>query len=309
MKILKPALAILAIGLSLTGLAHAEPWQGGFNRGGPRGDFLNTGGSRDFGRGGDFNRGGDRWGRGGDDRRDDGRGFPGRGQPGVNRICFFDQPYFRGNSFCMNPGQNIDNLVPSGWNDRIRSFSIEGYVEAVLWNDVGPHGANINVKESCPDLQNLKLYWGVSAIQVLAGPANPFPGNNGRGDDRRDDRRDDGRGGFPGRGDDGRGGDFGRRQDPNPRICFFDQPNFRGNTFCMKPGESIANLVPSGWNDRIQSFQIFGYVEAVLWNDVGPHGANINVKDSVSDLRQQLNLYWGVSAIQVLANPSNPMGR
>ena len=293
MKILKPALAVLAIGLSLTGLAHAEPWQPGMYRPGNfgRDGEFDRRGDR-WGRGGDFDRGGDRWGRGGnfgpgDDRRGGDRGgFPGqnRGQPGVNRICFFDQPYFRGNTFCMNPGQNINNLVPSGWKDRIRSFSIEGYVEAVLWDDVGPHGANINVKQSCPDLQQLNLYWGVSAIQVLPTPANPFPGN--------DDRRDDGRGGFP-------------QPEANPRICFFDQPYFRGNTFCMKPGESVANLVPSGWNDRIQSYMIYGYVEAVLWDDVGPHGANVNVKVS----SPTWNNYWGISAIQVLANPTNPMGR
>lgn len=43
--------------------------------------------------------------------------------------------------------------------------------------------------------------------------------------------------------------------DPVPvasQVCFFDQPNRRGPSFCVNQGQSIRDL--AGWTDRISSF-------------------------------------------------------
>lgn len=40
------------------------------------------------------------------------------------------------------------------------------------------------------------------------------------------------------------------------RVCFFDQANFRGRSFCARPGESDNNL--GGWNNRIMSINVQG---------------------------------------------------
>jgi hypothetical protein len=270
MKFTHPGLWLAIVGLTISGFAQAD-----FNRGQPAG-FENRG----------LARGGDRGGRdnhrdGRDGRRDDRRGS--------GKVCFYDQPNYRGNSFCMDQGQQLDTLVPSGWNDRIASAYAEGRVEVVVYNDINFRSLNLTLTGSEPDLRAKMQYWGISSIIFKAPPSDPLPGGDdgrGRGDGRWDGRDDP-------------------RSERDPRICFFDQPNFRGNTFCMKPGESINNLVPSGWNDRIKSFVIHGFVEAVLWNDVGPHGVSKNVTRSDNFTEA----YWGVSAIQVLTGPSNPFGR
>ncbi len=39
-------------------------------------------------------------------------------------------------------------------------------------------------------------------------------------------------------------------------VCFYDQPNFRGRSFCAWPGDSEARL--GSWGDRIMSVEVNG---------------------------------------------------
>ncbi|CAN7493887.1 SH3 domain-containing protein [Devosia sp. LjRoot3] len=40
------------------------------------------------------------------------------------------------------------------------------------------------------------------------------------------------------------------------RACFYDRPNFRGDSFCLRPGNGNANL--GNWRNRIASVAIHG---------------------------------------------------
>lgn len=55
----------------------------------------------------------------------------------------------------------------------------------------------------------------------------------------------------------GRPGRPGRDQ-----VCFYERPNFRGDSFCAKPGDDIARL--GSWNDEISSIRIRGDARALV---------------------------------------------
>lgn len=64
-----------------------------------------------------------------------------------------------------------------------------------------------------------------------------------------------GNGGFDIRPD--RPGRPGRDQ-----VCFYERSNFRGDSFCAKPGDDIARL--GSWNDEISSIRIRGDARALV---------------------------------------------
>jgi len=74
----------------------------------------------------------------------------------------------------------------------------------------------------------------------------------------------------------GNGGDFrprpGRPDRPsrNERVCFYEDANYRGDSFCARPGERIARL--GAWNDRISSVRVFGGAEAQTCEDANFRG-------------------------------------
>jgi hypothetical protein len=79
---------------------------------------------------------------------------------------------------------------------------------------------------------------------------------------------------------------WGRARRPDAGACFYRDPNFSGDYFCMNSGMSYDSL-PPGFNDRITSIRIFGPAEVTIFNDSGFRGVNGSSRDSVQDLR-----YW-----------------
>lgn len=55
----------------------------------------------------------------------------------------------------------------------------------------------------------------------------------------------------------GRPGRPGRDQ-----VCFYERPNFRGDSFCARPGDDIARL--GSWNDEISSIRVSGDARALV---------------------------------------------
>lgn len=70
----------------------------------------------------------------------------------------------------------------------------------------------------------------------------------------------------------------------NGRVCFFAEANFSGQSFCMPVGAQEADLVPSGWNDRISSILIEGKALVSVYRDVNYGGSHITFRKSVADL-------------------------
>jgi hypothetical protein len=79
---------------------------------------------------------------------------------------------------------------------------------------------------------------------------------------------------------------WGRARRPDAGACFYRDPNFRGDYFCMERGMSYESL-PPGFNDRITSIRIFGRAEVAIFNDSGFRGVNAATQEGIRDLR-----YW-----------------
>lgn len=57
----------------------------------------------------------------------------------VAEVCFYDKSNFGGASFCLEPGQ-VMNKLPTSWNDRISSLTIEGDITVDLCSDKNLYG-------------------------------------------------------------------------------------------------------------------------------------------------------------------------
>src|SRR3954466_7077225 len=60
---------------------------------------------------------------------------------------------------------------------------------------------------------------------------------------------------------------WGHGELPSEGVCFYKDPDFRGDYFCAGPGEDFGS-VPSGMNDRISSIRIVGQAEVTVFKDI-----------------------------------------
>ncbi len=72
---------------------------------------------------------------------------------------------------------------------------------------------------------------------------------------------------------------------PMPRAgaCFFKEPNFRGDRFCVVRGDRLPFL-PGDFGDKISSLQLFGPARVMIFNDRNFSGGSRRVGRSVFDL-------------------------
>lgn len=67
-------------------------------------------------------------------------------------------------------------------------------------------------------------------------------------------------------------------------VCFYRDRDFRGESFCARPGDAVANVGPQ-WNDRFRSVRIFGRVRSVeVYQDENFGGASAVIGRDEADL-------------------------
>jgi len=81
---------------------------------------------------------------------------------------------------------------------------------------------------------------------------------------------------WPPRGD-WHGGNWG-----SGGACFYKDPNFRGDYFCMRRGEQRDNV--PGYGDEISSIRLFGGARVWIFDDRNFGGANEGISRDVSNL-------------------------
>lgn len=67
------------------------------------------------------------------------------------------------------------------------------------------------------------------------------------------------------------------------RVCFFERSNFRGDSFCSRPGERLARL--GRWDDSISSIEVRGDAQALVCERTNFNGRCIVISRSVPNLR------------------------
>ena len=157
-----------------------------------------------------------------------------------DRICFYEHVNYDGRSFCMEPGDRRTSL--GAWNDRISSIRVFGDVEAQVCENNNYRGRCVIIDRNVRNLGSRGNDI-ISSIRVRSTDFTPPPA--------RDDR-----------------------------VCFYEDFNYGGRSFCMEPGDRRNSLGP--WNDRISSIRVFGDAEA----QVCEHN-NFNGRCAVVDSNQR----------------------
>jgi hypothetical protein len=78
---------------------------------------------------------------------------------------------------------------------------------------------------------------------------------------------------------------FGRGPTPGAGACFYQDPDFEGEYFCVRAGDAIEAL-PRDMNDRISSIRTFGRAEVRVFQDSRFEGRTARFAD-VRSLRRE----------------------
>lgn len=68
----------------------------------------------------------------------------------------------------------------------------------------------------------------------------------------------------------------------NDRVCFYEDNNFRGDSFCVRPGERLSSL--GNWNDEISSIRVRGDAQALVCQDNNFRGRCVVVTRDIRSL-------------------------
>jgi Peptidase inhibitor family I36 len=79
---------------------------------------------------------------------------------------------------------------------------------------------------------------------------------------------------------------WGRGSEPKTGVCFYKDPDFRGDYFCARDGESDQSM-PSGMNDKISSIRIFGNAAVIVFQDSRFEGRSSRFDFDVPDLHRE----------------------
>jgi hypothetical protein len=73
------------------------------------------------------------------------------------------------------------------------------------------------------------------------------------------------------------------RPAPRAGACFFKDPNFKGDRFCVVRGERLPSL-PGNFGGKISSIELFGPTSVLIFNDRNYSGGTRPVERSIYDL-------------------------
>jgi hypothetical protein len=79
---------------------------------------------------------------------------------------------------------------------------------------------------------------------------------------------------------------WGQGNVPREGACFYKDPNFHGDYFCVGSDDSLG-AVPEGMNDRISSMRLFGRVEVMVFKDVRFAGRSERFDSDIRNLKDE----------------------
>ena len=177
-----------------------------------------------------------------------------------NRVCLYERPNYGGNVFCVDSGNNANDLQRSGgvWTERIASIRVTGNVRATLFENPGFVGETYVVESDVPNVSQLRSNalrgWRrvAGSIQVeRRGPSDP--GQSGEN-----------------------------------RACVYSQPNFGGQSICFNIAEDVSDLrrARGWWNGRVGSVRLFGNAQLTIYESPSFGGASYLLSADVPDFNR-----------------------
>jgi hypothetical protein len=79
---------------------------------------------------------------------------------------------------------------------------------------------------------------------------------------------------------------WGRERLPDAGACFYENINFGGRYFCVRPGEQLTSL-PSKMGDEISSMRLVGAAEVTIFKDKNMRGRSARFAADERDLRRE----------------------
>jgi hypothetical protein len=78
---------------------------------------------------------------------------------------------------------------------------------------------------------------------------------------------------------------WGRERMPQSGACFYENINFGGRYFCVRPGDQLRSI-PSGMGDKVSSIRLLGASEVTVFKDSDMRGRSGRFINDVRDLRR-----------------------
>jgi Peptidase inhibitor family I36 len=79
---------------------------------------------------------------------------------------------------------------------------------------------------------------------------------------------------------------WGHPGTPRDGVCFYKDPNFHGDYFCVSAGDEY-NHMPEDMNDEISSVKFFGRAEAFVYQDVRFEGRSTRFDRDIKNLKDE----------------------
>ncbi len=79
---------------------------------------------------------------------------------------------------------------------------------------------------------------------------------------------------------------WGRERVPNQGVCFYEDKNFNGRYFCLRPGDRLT-MVPDKLGDEISSIRLRGNAEVTVFRDADMRGRSARFINDVRDLKRE----------------------
>ena len=145
--------------------------------------------------------------------------------------CFYEDPDYRGRYLCVATGEALSSL-PTDVSDRVSSIRVFGEAEVLAFEDAGFLGPAHRYVADVPSLQYAGADDRVSSLQVrqVSSSATSSPYWDGTTN----------------------GGAL-----PENGACFYQEPNYQGEYFCVEAGRNLSTL-PDAANDHVSSVRILG---------------------------------------------------
>lgn len=163
----------------------------------------------------------------------------------------------------LAPGEEVTvrNCVASGWC-QISHNGPDGWVSRNYLTDTGGSAAPPSGSAQAPDI-GFSINTPNFSFSIGNGFNGRPPPHWGRPD----------RPGFPGRAG---------------RVCFYEDWNFRGRSFCVRSGQQDARLT-GRWNDSISSIRVTGRAEVQVCEDWNFRGRCAIISSSMPRLTGRNN--------------------
>lgn len=79
---------------------------------------------------------------------------------------------------------------------------------------------------------------------------------------------------------------------PVQQVCFYEDDNFQGRSYCVYPGQEIANFKDIGFNDRVSSIAIPRGVVLTVYQDAYYTGRRLTLQSDVYSVRAYNDAYF-----------------